>query len=171
MENSLRAIRACLTRGWGVEIDIRRSPQGVFYLSHNPASCTENNCADTVLDVIREADPRSSIAVNIKELGYEILEAVESDNITEVGRLFDAHWQHKKKISTKMSNPQFDKIYEDAKANGALGGKISGAGGGGFFAFYVESNHEKFRKAMQKWGLQEMRYGFDWDGSKALFNL
>lgn len=107
----------------------------------------------------------------IKELGYEILEAVESDNITEVGRLFDAHWQHKKRISSKMSNPRFDEIYDDAQKNGALGGKISGAGGGGFFAFYVEGNHEKFRKAMQKWGLEEMKYGFDWDGSKALFNL
>lgn len=107
----------------------------------------------------------------IKELGYEILEAVESDNISEVGRLFDAHWQHKKKISSKMSNPQFDKIYEDAKANGALGGKISGAGGGGFFTFYVESDHSKFREAMKKWGLKEMRYNFDHEGSKVLVDL
>ncbi|TSC82990.1 MAG: D-glycero-alpha-D-manno-heptose-7-phosphate kinase [Parcubacteria group bacterium Gr01-1014_19] len=107
----------------------------------------------------------------IKELGYEILEAVESDNISEVGRLFDAHWQHKKKISSKMSNPQFDKIYKDAKANGALGGKISGAGGGGFFTFYVESDHAKFREAMKKWGLKEMRYNFDHEGSKVLVDL
>jgi D-glycero-alpha-D-manno-heptose-7-phosphate kinase len=107
----------------------------------------------------------------IKELGQEILEAAESDNITEVGRLFDAHWQHKKRISSRMSNPQFDKIYEDAKTNGALGGKISGAGGGGFFAFYVEEGHEKFRRAMKKWGLREMRYRFDMEGSKTLVDF
>ncbi len=107
----------------------------------------------------------------IKELGYEILEAVESDNISEVGRLFDAHWQHKKKISSKMSNPQFDKIYADAKASGALGGKISGAGGGGFFTFYVENNHAQFRESMKKWGLKEMRYNFDHEGSKVLVDL
>ena len=107
----------------------------------------------------------------IKELGYEILEAVVSDNISEVGRLFDAHWQHKKKISSKMSNPQFDKIYADAKASGALGGKISGAGGGGFFTFYVENNHAQFRESMKKWGLKEMRYNFDHEGSKVLVDL
>lgn len=107
----------------------------------------------------------------IKELGREILEAVESDNITDVGRLFDAHWQHKKKISSKMSNPQFDKIYADAKANGALGGKISGAGGGGFFVFYIENNYEKLRKAMKEHGLREMKYGFDFEGSKTLIDF
>jgi len=104
----------------------------------------------------------------IKELGYEILEAVESDNITEVGRLFDAHWQHKKKISSKMSNPKFDEIYEAAKKNGALGGKISGAGGGGFFTFYVEEKHGAFREAMKKFGLREMRYKFDFEGTKVI---
>lgn len=107
----------------------------------------------------------------IKEIGYKILEAVESGNITDVGLLFDQHWQYKKKISAKMSNPYFDKIYEIAKENGALGGKISGAGGGGFFLFYVEENHTKFREAMKKMGLREMRYRFDFEGTKVLVNL
>ncbi len=107
----------------------------------------------------------------IKEIGYKILEAVESGNITDVGLLFDQHWQYKKKISAKMSNPCFDKIYEIAKENGALGGKISGAGGGGFFLFYVEENHTKFREAMKKMALREMRYRFDFEGTKVLVNL
>lgn len=107
----------------------------------------------------------------IKQLGYEILEAVELGNVTEVGRLFNAHWQHKKKVSAKMSNEKFDKIYDIALENGALGGKISGAGGGGFFTFYVENNQKKFREVMKGLGLREMRYRFDFEGSKVLVDF
>jgi len=107
----------------------------------------------------------------IKEIGQEILEAVEEDNIDEVGRLFDAHWQHKKKISSKMTSPEFDRIYEIAKENGALGGKISGAGGGGFFTFYVPEHHSQLRNAMEKEGLREMRYRFDFEGTKVLVDF
>jgi len=107
----------------------------------------------------------------IKEIGYKILEAVENNNLTDVGLLFDKHWQYKKKISSKMSNPRFDEIYEIAKKNGALGGKICGAGGGGFFVFYVENNHGKFIKKMQELNLQPMKYRFDFEGTKVLVNL
>lgn len=104
----------------------------------------------------------------IKELGQEILESVESGDLDAVGRAFNSHWQHKKKISAKMSNPEFDKIYDAAIAAGALGGKISGAGGGGFFTFYVPDDHKRFREAMDGFGLREMRYRFDFEGSKVL---
>lgn len=107
----------------------------------------------------------------IKEIGFKILEAVESGNITDVGLLFDKHWQHKKNISSMMSNSWLDEIYELAKQNGALGGKVTGAGGGGFFLFYVEENHTKLRKAMKETGLREMRYRFDFEGTKVLVNL
>jgi len=107
----------------------------------------------------------------IKEIGYKILESVENGNITDVGLMFDEHWKYKKKISSKMSNPRFDEIYEVAKENGALGGKISGAGGGGFFLFYVEEKHRKLRKVMKDLGLREMRYRFDFEGTKVLINF
>jgi D-glycero-alpha-D-manno-heptose-7-phosphate kinase len=107
----------------------------------------------------------------IKEIGCKILEAVESGNLTDVGLLFDKHWEYKKKISAKMSNPRFDEIYTIARQNGALGGKISGAGGGGFFVFYVEDNHGRFRQVMKTLGLREMRYRFDFEGSKVLINF
>jgi D-glycero-alpha-D-manno-heptose-7-phosphate kinase len=107
----------------------------------------------------------------IKELGRKILEAVETGNITEVGRLFHSHWQYKKKISNKMTNERFDKIYEVARENGALGGKISGAGGGGFFTFYIENGHKKLREAMKQLGLREMRYRFDFEGAKVLVDF
>ena len=107
----------------------------------------------------------------IKELGYKILDAAESGNITDIGLMFDQHWQYKKRISTKMTNPHFDRIYEIAKENGALGGKISGAGGGGFFLFYVEEKRDKFGEEMKKLGLREMRYRFDFEGTKVLVNF
>ena len=107
----------------------------------------------------------------IKDLGYKILEAAEKGNISDIGLMFDQHWQYKKKISTKMSNPRFDKIYEIGKENGALGGKISGAGGGGFFLFYVEEKQGKFIEEMKKLGLREMRYRFDFEGTKVIVNF
>lgn len=107
----------------------------------------------------------------IKEIGYKILEAAESGNIDQIGQLFHQHWQYKKRISNKISNPKFDQIYLKAKEAGALGGKISGAGGGGFFTFYVPQNHAKFKEEMQKLGLKEMPYRFDFEGSKVLINF
>jgi len=107
----------------------------------------------------------------IKEIGHKILEAIESNNLTEVGVLFDKHWQYKKKISNKISNSHFDMIYDIAKEYGALGGKILGAGGGGFFLFYVENNHSRFREKMKELGLREMRYRFDFEGTKVLANF
>jgi D-glycero-alpha-D-manno-heptose-7-phosphate kinase len=107
----------------------------------------------------------------IKELGYKILEAVESGNISRVGKLFNEHWQYKKRISTKMSSEHLDRIYAKAMENGALGGKVSGAGGGGFFTFYVENNQKQFREVMKGLGLREMRYRFDFEGSKVLVDF
>ena len=107
----------------------------------------------------------------IKDLGYKILDAAESGNISNIGLMFNQHWQYKKRISTKMTNPRFNEIYEIAKANGALGGKISGAGGGGFFLFYVDEKQGKFREEMKKLGLREMRYRFDFEGSKVIVNF
>ncbi|MBF0595695.1 MAG: galactokinase [Candidatus Omnitrophica bacterium] len=107
----------------------------------------------------------------IKEIGYKILAAVESGNITDVGLLFDQHWAYKKKMNPLTTNPRFDEIYSLARGCGALGGKISGAGGGGFFLFYVEKDHEKFRTEMAKIGLREMKYGFDFEGSRLLLNI
>jgi D-glycero-alpha-D-manno-heptose-7-phosphate kinase len=108
---------------------------------------------------------------DIKEIGRQILAAVESGNLSEVGRLFDRHWEQKKKLSSRMTNPRFDEIYRFARENGALGGKISGAGGGGFFVFYVEQGHNAFRDRMRGLGLRPLRYRFDFEGTKVLANL
>ena len=107
----------------------------------------------------------------IKESGYKVLEIVESGNITELGKMFDEHWQYKKKLAKGITNPGFNKIYNAAMKNGALGGKISGAGGGGFFLFYCEEGKKKLRSAMAEMGLKEMKFDFDYEGTKILANF
>ncbi len=104
----------------------------------------------------------------IKDLGYQILEAVETGNLDDIGKNFHEHWQYKKRISSQMSNAHFDRVYDTARTHGALGGKISGAGGGGFFTFYVAENHRGFREKMREFNFREMRYRFDLEGTKVL---
>jgi len=107
----------------------------------------------------------------IKESGYKILEIVENGNVHQLGPMFNEHWKYKKRLAKGISNPRFNEIYEIAMQNGASGGKITGAGGGGFFLFYCEENHSKLRRAMQEIGLKEMRFDFDYEGTKVLVNF
>lgn len=107
----------------------------------------------------------------IKESGYKILDIVKSGNITDLGLMFDEHWRYKKRMAKGITNPEFDRIYEVAKKNGAIGGKITGAGGGGFFLFYCEEKKEKLKSALKRLGLREMKFDFDYEGTKVLVNL
>ena len=104
----------------------------------------------------------------IKEIGFGILEALERGDFARIGLLFDEHWTRKKELAPGISNPWLDEVYGAAKKSGALGGKISGAGGGGFFLFYCERDHHKLRAAMAAMGLREMRYRFEFEGSKVI---
>lgn len=106
----------------------------------------------------------------IKESGYQILDIVQSGKIDELGSMFRDHWEMKKKLSSGVTNDKIDSVYKTALANGALGGKISGAGGGGFFTFYCNKDHDKLRNAMASKGLRELDYSFDFDGSKIISN-
>jgi len=107
-----------------------------------------------------------------RELGYAVKEALEQGELERFGRLLDEHWQNKKRRSAKISDPDIDRWYETARANGALGGKIMGAGGGGFFMFYCPNNHKaQLRKTMAAEGLREMSYDFDFEGAKVLLNV
>ena len=80
-------------------------------------------------------------------------------------------WKYKKKLAKGITNPEFDRIYDIAKNHGALGGKISGAGGGGFFTFYCENNKDQLRSAMKSEGLRELLFDFDFEGTKILANF
>lgn len=102
-----------------------------------------------------------------KELGYQSLTALESGNLEEFARLMDAHWQRKKTRSKGMSNQQINDWYDQAMASGALGGKLIGAGGGGFLMFYA-GDKKRLRHAMREKGLQEVRFRFDFEGTKVV---
>jgi D-glycero-alpha-D-manno-heptose-7-phosphate kinase len=102
-----------------------------------------------------------------KELGYRSLDALESGGLEEFARLMDLHWQRKKARTTGMSNAHINEWYDHAMANGALGGKLIGAGGGGFLMFYA-GDKKKLRHAMREKGLKEVRFRFDFEGTKVV---
>ena len=107
----------------------------------------------------------------IKDIGYEIRDSILTGNIRRFGELLDVHWQVKKRLSNGISNPQIDAWYELAKRNGAIGGKISGAGGGGFLMVYCEGNKTNLREALRRAGLRELNFRFDFEGSKIVFDM
>ena len=103
----------------------------------------------------------------VKDLGVRSRCALEAGRLDEFGELMHEHWEHKKTRSGGMSNSQVDEWYELGRQSGAIGGKLVGAGGGGFLLFYAE-RHRPLREAMQKAGLQELRFHFDFEGTKVL---
>ncbi len=105
----------------------------------------------------------------VKELGYRSKEALEAGNAAQFGELMHEHWEHKKRRSGGMSNPQIDEWYELGLKNGAVGGKLVGAGGGGFLMFYT-TDRNKLRHAMARAGLEEVRFGFDFEGTKVVLS-
>jgi D-glycero-alpha-D-manno-heptose-7-phosphate kinase len=107
---------------------------------------------------------------HVKETGFRSKEALECGNLREFARLMDEHWQRKKVRSGGMSNPQINKWYDLARQNGALGGKLIGAGGGGFLAFYAEEDKARLRRALREQGLKEVRFRFDFEGTKLVIS-
>jgi D-glycero-alpha-D-manno-heptose-7-phosphate kinase len=103
----------------------------------------------------------------VKDLGLRSKETLMAGKTAEFGALLHEHWEHKRKRSTGMSNPHIDEWYELGMKNGALGGKLVGAGGGGFLMFYAEDRN-RLRHAMSKAGLEEVRFQFDFEGTKTL---
>lgn len=105
----------------------------------------------------------------VKELGLRSKEAFERGDLEEFAALMNVHWEHKKKRSGAMSNPEINEWYELAMQNGALGGKLIGAGGGGFLMFYTKDK-VRLRRAMAQAGLREVRFRFDFEGTKVVIH-
>jgi D-glycero-alpha-D-manno-heptose-7-phosphate kinase len=103
----------------------------------------------------------------VKELGRQSQRALESNNLREFARLMDVHWRRKKERSAIMSNEFINDSYDVAMANGAVGGKLIGAGGGGFLMFYADDK-TRLRNAMRERGLTEVRFRFEPEGTKIL---
>lgn len=103
----------------------------------------------------------------VKEIGFRSKVALESGDLTGFGKLMHEHWEHKKKRTEGMSNPKIDEWYELARRHGAIGGKLIGAGGGGFLLFYAEETM-RLRHALKDSGLQEVRFRFDFEGARVV---
>lgn len=101
----------------------------------------------------------------VKDLGLRSKKALEDGNTQLFGELMHEHWEHKKRRSGGMSNPQIDEWYDIGMKNGAIGGKLVGAGGGGFLMFMAKDRNQ-VRHAMAKAGLEEVRFKFDFEGAK-----
>ena len=107
----------------------------------------------------------------IKDLGLEIAAALQRGDLRRFGELLDVHWQAKKQLSGQVSNPQIDTWYELGKRNGAIGGKICGAGGGGFLMLYCDHDQARLREVMRAAGLRELNFRFEFEGSKVVFDI
>lgn len=103
----------------------------------------------------------------VKELGYKSKAALESGHVALFGELMHEHWKYKKQRSHGMSNQKIDEWYNLAMKNGAIGGKLVGAGGGGFLMF-LASDRNKLKHAMKQIGLEEVRFRFDFEGTKVV---
>jgi D-glycero-alpha-D-manno-heptose-7-phosphate kinase len=107
----------------------------------------------------------------ILEIGHEVAECIQRGDLHRFGELMNQHWQSKKRLAQGISNPRIDAWYELAKGNGAIGGKISGAGGGGFLMLYCEQDKARLREAMRGAGLRELNFRFEFEGSKVVFDV
>jgi D-glycero-alpha-D-manno-heptose-7-phosphate kinase len=113
-------------------------------------------------DILRNLD-------YVKSLGYLSKEALESGDLVRFGELMHEHWEYKKRRSDAVSNQQIDRWYSLAMKNGAIGGKLVGAGGGGFLMFYARDRN-RLRQTMIEAGLEEVRFRFDFEGTKVVLS-
>jgi D-glycero-alpha-D-manno-heptose-7-phosphate kinase len=126
-------------------------------------------------DILEDQDKRtksadSSMVDNlhfVKELGGRTRAALEAGSPEKFGEIMHEHWEHKRKRSSGMSNAQIDAWYELGRKHGAVGGKLVGAGGGGFLLFYA-SERRKLRAAMAEAGLKEVRFRFEFEGTRVV---
>jgi D-glycero-alpha-D-manno-heptose-7-phosphate kinase len=102
---------------------------------------------------------------SVKDLGLRSKRALEAGDLVGFGRLMHEHWRNKRRRSSGISNSEIDRLYDLAIANGAVGGKLIGAGGGGFLMFYAEEK-ARVRHAMRSAGLAEVRFRFEFEGTK-----
>ncbi|CAN5677267.1 GHMP kinase [soil metagenome] len=114
----------------------------------------------------------SESLLRIRDLGYRILDAVEGEDYDAWGLLLHEHWCSKKRLSSKVSVTSVDALYEHVRREfGVLGGKIAGAGGGGFLMLYCPREHRRLEQFMQAQGMPRLHYGIEQEGAKVVANL
>jgi len=155
------------------EVKISQSSLKLF-LSHIHLYYTnvKRDASDILKDQKELKGNSEEILKKVKETAYKTLELIESGNFKDYGKLLDEYWQIKKELSNKISITEVDEIYESVKSNfGVLGGKIVGAGGGGFLLLFTDKNHFELENFMSSRGYQRLHFDEDHSGSKILGNF
>jgi len=120
-------------------------------------------------DQVKEMEEGGDVILKLdqaKVMAYEVRKLLEDGKLDEFGSLLNDYWNLRKSFSDKVSNPKIDEAYEEALKSGALGGKLQGAGGGGFLMFYCKDK-EKLIESMTKMGLKHLSFKFDFEGVKS----
>jgi D-glycero-alpha-D-manno-heptose-7-phosphate kinase len=167
-----------------VDVHEVRLPSGAVYdfvaNTHLYYTGTRRSAVDVLRDQneamqSQEAPRNGEVAQSlhrIKDLGYRILRAVEDEDFDAWGMLLDEHWRNKRRMSDKISNTRVDELYEHVRRQyGVLGGKIIGAGGGGFLLLYCPRGHKKLEAFMREQGMPRLHYAVEYEGSKVVANL
>lgn len=171
----------CLTLGKDgqVEIEPLRLPKNLLPELQNRLVMLYSGKERKASEILKEQDQKSrqedpavlKALTEIKEIGLETRRQLERGQLSGLGELMDKHWQIKKTLSSAISDPFLDQCYEQAKTHGAAGGKVMGAGGGGFFLFYVEpAKKQSMIDAMTQFGLKSIHFDFEFQGAKIVFN-
>ena len=127
-------------------------------------------------NAMQTAAPQHDVVANsltqIKELGHRILEAIETEDFDAWGRMLDEHWRFKKQLSARITLTKVDQIYEEVRQNyNVLGGKIIGAGGGGFLMLYCNKDHKKLEQFMEAQKMPRLHYSIESEGAKVVADV
>ena len=133
-----------------------------------------NRTASTILtdhiNKIKKNDPKTLDSLSdVTDLAHAAYDSIRKSNLTGFGELLHRGWELKKKFSNNVSNQKIEKIYKNALNSGAIGGKLTGAGGGGHLLLYCEkSKQSKVIKKMESFKLKQVKFSFFNDGAKIL---
>jgi D-glycero-alpha-D-manno-heptose-7-phosphate kinase len=128
--------------------------------------------AEQAKTIVANRDAAVDRMHRIKALGHDTRRILLAGEIDVYGEMLHEHWTHKRKLASNMSDPAIDEHYEAARKAGAIGGKLMGAGGGGFFMFYVRpAERRRVHEVLSARGLRRMRFHFDFDGARITANL
>lgn len=146
----------------------------ISFLSNIKVFClnTQRSASEILLDQQKDKNKSNSILHTVKKQSYRILDILTSGDFDNYGLLLDEYWYLKKQLSSKMSTPIVDDLYETVKSRfNVLGGKIIGAGGGGFLLLYAPNNHRQLANFMETNKFKQLHFGIDYNGSSILGNF
>lgn len=173
-------INATIFEDGGVTVEPLRVPPATLHILEERLMLFYTGTSRAAWNILREqqelTSKRKPIVIDslhgIKELAFSVRQALEEADLVGFSRLLDEGWQLKKRLASGVTNERIDAAYEAACREGALGGKLTGAGGGGFMLLYCEeATQPRVRQALGDLGMREMCFRFDHEGARVMLNL